>query len=59
MRERPSCAWPRAAAHEAAAGDRRKQDAVPDPVQRARAREAKWYDVEVSSSAPSASTRER
>ena len=53
-------AWPRAAAREAAAGSKRKPDPVPDPVQRARAREEKWYDVEVSSTTSrSSSTRER
>jgi hypothetical protein len=51
----------RAAARERAVrGDASREDAVPDAVQRARAREGKWYDVEASSpTAPSTTTRER
>jgi Ca-activated chloride channel family protein len=41
-------------------GDGSRQPDVSDAVQRARAREAKWYDVEMSSSsAPSSAARER
>ncbi|MHC4416354.1 MAG: VWA domain-containing protein [Planctomycetota bacterium] len=49
--------------HEDVAGvaaSRREEPAVPASVQRARAREAKWYDVEVPSSPPrTTTTRER